>query len=104
MNMAFNWSIWFICKDPYNNFLFPIIEQKANVAQIPELLIYCFSQNKTRAAQLLSRQLWSLFILFWENVCAYTTLCKPSVFSISSITPSVATIIMVASAAMVGSK
>ena len=34
----------------------------------------------------------------------YTTLCKPSVFSISSITPSVATIIMVASAAMVGSK
>ena len=35
---------------------------------------------------------------------AYTTLCKPSVFSISSITPSVATIIMVASAAMVGSK
>lgn len=34
----------------------------------------------------------------------YTTLCKPSVFSISSITPSVATIMMVASAAMVGSK
>ena len=98
MNVAFNWSIWFICKGPYNNFLFPIIEQNFGFAHL------LFFQNKTRAAQLLSRQLWSLFILFWESVCAYTTLCKPSVFSISSITPSVATIIMVASAAMVGSK
>ena len=49
-------------------------------------------------------------LVFMYGVCrlyglrAYTTLCKPSVFSISSITPSVATIIMVASAAMVGSK
>ena len=34
----------------------------------------------------------------------YTTLCKPSVFSISSITPSVVTIIIVANAAIVGSK
>ena len=41
---------------------------------------------------------------FGEISRSYTTLCKPSVFSISSITPSVATIMMVASAAMVGSK
>ncbi len=46
MSVGFNWSIWFICKDPYNNFLFPK------------------TKNKTKAAQLLSRQLWSLFILF----------------------------------------
>ena len=34
----------------------------------------------------------------------HTTLCRPSVFSISSITPRVAAIRIVASAAMVGSK
>ena len=43
-------------------------------------------------------------IVLGEISESYTTLCKPSVFSISSITPSVATIMMVASAAMVGSK
>ena len=37
-------------------------------------------------------------------LAAYTTLCRPSVFSISSITPRVATISSVASAAIVGSK
>ncbi len=36
--------------------------------------------------------------------CRYTTLCSPRVFSMSSITPRVMTIMMVARAAMVGSK
>ena len=39
-----------------------------------------------------------------REIPLYTTLCSPSVFSISSITPSVATIRIVASAAIVGSK
>ena len=84
MNVAFNWSIWFICKGPYNGFLFPKIRPEPRSFSADSSGLCLFS--------------------FWESVCAYTTLCKPSVFSISSITPSVATIIMVASAAMVGSK
>ena len=63
-----------------------------------------FIADKNRSYAANSADNSGLLLFFWETSGPYTTLCKPSVFSISSITPSVATIMMVASAAMVGSK
>ena len=80
-----------------------IHHRRKGALQEQVIAFICIQKDRSHAAFQPTAPVF-VFLFLGKSAEPYTTLCKPSVFSISSITPSVATIIMVASAAMVGSK